>query len=95
MDIEDLTADRRLGRLTIEVYDGVVPETAANFLALCRHRDEQQLGYAGSRFFHIVPGLFCLGGDVECSVGLGGQSARGERRFDDENYALSHNATGK
>ncbi|VVC27325.1 Cyclophilin-like domain,Cyclophilin-type peptidyl-prolyl cis-trans isomerase domain [Cinara cedri] len=93
LDIDDLTADERMGRLTIEVYDDIVPKTASNFLKLCQNRDKP-LGYKGSQFFHIVPGLFCLGGDVEYSVGLGGQSALDQRYFDDENYTLSHNATG-
>jgi cyclophilin family peptidyl-prolyl cis-trans isomerase len=91
----DSTADRRLGRLTIELYDGVVPVTADNFSALCRLRGPG--GYGGTRFFHIVPGVFCLGGDVQYSVGIGGQSAAvhdGRRCFADENHLLSHNAPG-
>lgn len=94
MDIGDSTAGRPMGRLTVELYDGVVPETAENFAALCRPRDDGP-GYAGTQFFRIVPGLFCVGGDVEYSIGIGGKSAaHGRRHFDDENHALSHSAPG-
>lgn len=93
LDIEDLTADKRLGRLTIEVYDDVVPKTAAYFLRQCQQQ-KKQLSYKGSQFFRIVPGLFCLCGDVEYSVRLAAQSTYSERHLNDENYTLSHNATG-
>lgn len=94
LDVKDLTVNRRLGRLTIELYDGVVPKTTANFSTLCRRR-ENELGYKGTQIFRIVPGLFCLAGDVEFSVGIGGVPAEpGQRYFDDENYALGHNAPG-
>lgn len=95
MDVKDLTTMKEIGRLTILVYDGVVPKTAENFLTLCQQRQNNQLDYTGTQFFRIVPGLFCLGGDVEYSIGLGGVSATpGQRYFDDENYILSHNAPG-
>lgn len=95
MDIKDVTTNNCLGRLVIEVYDSIVPKTAENFLTLCqRHRENHALGYKGTEFFRIVPGLFCLGGDVEYSIGLGGVSVFNERYFDDENYVLSHNAPG-
>lgn len=95
MDIKDMTTNTHLGRLVIEVYDSIVPKTAENFLTLCqRHRENCALGYKGTKFFRIVPGLFCLGGDVEYSIGLGGVSVFDERYFDDENYLLSHNAPG-
>jgi len=83
-----------LGRMTIEVYDSVVPKTTSNFKMLCQQRSDG-LDYSGTQIFRIVPGLFCLAGDVEYSIGLGGLSAtKGERYFNDENYALSHNAPG-
>lgn len=94
MDIKDLTENRRLGRMIIEVYDSVVPKTTGNFKMLCQQRSDE-LNYSGTQIFRIVPGLFCLAGDVEYSIGLGGLSAtKGERYFNDENYALSHNAPG-
>jgi len=80
--------------MTIEVYDSIVPKTAGNFKMLCEQRPGE-LDYSGTQIFRIVPGLFCLAGDVEYSIGLGGVSAiNGEQYFDDENYALSHNAAG-
>lgn len=96
MDVKDLTTNKELGRLTIQVYNGIVPRTAENFLSLCQQRRQNnQPNYTGSQFFRIIPGLFCLGGDVEYSNGLGGVSATpGQRYFNDENYILSHNAPG-
>lgn len=96
MDVKDLTANQEMGRLTIQIYDGIVPKTAENFLSLCQQqRQDNQPHYTGSQFFRIIPGLFCLGGDVEYSIGLGGMSATpSQRYFDDENYILSHNAPG-
>jgi len=94
LDINDLTENRRLGRMIIEVYDSVVPKTTDNFKMLCQQRSDE-LNYSGTQIFRVVPGLFCLAGDVEYSIGLGGWSAtKGERYFNDENYALSHNAPG-
>lgn len=93
--MKDITANKHLGRLTIELYDAVVPKTAENFLTLCKRR-EDVLNYKGTQFFRIIPGAFCVGGDVEHSIGLGGVSAfAGERYFQDENFALSHSVPGK
>lgn len=89
-----MTENRLLGRMTIEVYDSIVPKTAGNFKMLCQQRPDG-LDYSGTQIFRIVPGLFCLAGDVEYSIGLGGISAiNGEQYFDDENYLLGHNAPG-
>jgi len=94
LDINDLTEKRWLGRMTIEVYDSIVPKTADNFKMLCQQRSDE-LNYSGTQIFRIVPGLFCLAGDVEYSIGFGGKSAtKGERYFNDENYLLSHNTPG-
>ncbi|XP_050439760.1 uncharacterized protein LOC126845202 [Adelges cooleyi] len=90
-DIKDATINKYLGRLKIEIYDSVVPKTAQNFKALCSN--ENKYSYQNTQFFRIVPGLFCLGGDVEFSIGLGGVSIYNEN-FSDENYILSHNAPG-
>lgn len=91
--MKDLTVNKKLGRLIIELYDSIVPKTAKNFLMLCQ-QEENELNYKKTHFFWIVPGLYCLGGDVEHYVGLGGVSASNERYFEDENFELSHNAPG-
>jgi len=89
-----MTENRFLGRMTIEVYDSIVPKTAGNFKMLCQQQPGG-LDYSGTQIFRIVPGLFCLAGDVEYSIGLGGISAiNDEQYFDDENYLLGHNAPG-
>lgn len=93
MDIKNLTENWQQGRLIIELYDDVVPKTAFNFMTLCQQRKDKP-SYRGTQFFCINPGLFCVGGDVEYSLGLGGVSVYDERYFNDENYVLSHNAPG-
>ncbi|CAH1731846.1 unnamed protein product [Aphis gossypii] len=94
LDVHNVTENRLLGRMMIEVYDSIVPKTAGNFKMLCQQRPDG-LDYSGTLIFRIVPGLFCLAGDVEYSIGLGGISAiNGEQYFDDENYLLGHNAPG-
>lgn len=93
--MKDVTADKHLGRLMIELYDAVVPKTAENFLTLCKRR-EDVFSYKGKQFFRIIPGAFCVCGDVEHSHGLGGVSAfAGERYLQEENFALSHSVPGK
>lgn len=95
MEIKDVSVNQHLGCLTIELYDSIVPKTAFNFQSLCNHSEINKPGYRGTTFFRIIPGLFCLSGDIEFSNGLGGMSVYDERYFDDENYILSHNAIGK
>ncbi|UJR25216.1 hypothetical protein I4U23_006568 [Adineta vaga] len=99
--IEDRETSQKteIGRLVFELFDEQVPETCANFRALCTGDKGQSektgtiLHYKHSIMHRIVPNGWIQGGDIRGGRGNGGESIYGET-FPDEAFTIEHNQRG-
>ncbi|KAJ8725212.1 hypothetical protein PYW07_016170 [Mythimna separata] len=60
----------KIGKVIIELFNDIVPDTCHLFLSLVKGVPSGH-AYSGTRFFRIVPDLFCCGGDVVKDNGFG------------------------
>lgn len=76
------------GRITMELFHDVVPQTAENFRSLCtseRGFGRAPLTYKGVPFHRVIPGFVLQGGDILSKDGRGNESIFGYR-FPDESF---------
>jgi len=98
----DIQADGQpLGRIEFELFATLVPKTVENFRSLTTGEQGDstksglRLHYKGSKFFRIVPGFMCQGGDFEKGTGAGGESIYGGKFKDEwEHGVIQHTVPG-
>ncbi|CAB3228749.1 unnamed protein product [Arctia plantaginis] len=84
----------KIGKVTVELFNDIVPLTCQLFLSLIKG-DATGHGYMGTRFFRVVPNLYCCGGDVTKDNGYG-TYVPGDREdpMGPENFILKHTVPG-
>jgi len=91
--------DSMAGRIMVQLFDQIVPQTCANFKQLCTgeaNNNSMQrftLSYKGVPFHRVIKGFMIQGGDLTNGNGTGGYSIYGPN-FSDENLQLKHDRPG-
>lgn len=91
----NMTLDTTNVQMEIELFGDVVPNTVANFKALCLndntqmtyHDNTKPRNYNDAEFYKIVAGFFAVGGDIVKNDGTGGEADAG-MLLKDENFIL-------
>jgi len=86
-------ADKKLGRIVMQLYMDVTPKTAGNFKAICTGDNDDKLTYKNSIFHRVIKDFMIQGGDITNADGTGGKSIYGEK-FADENFYIKHTKGG-
>lgn len=81
-----------LGRIVIELYYDHVPVTVQNFLTICCQKNDN-ITYKNCAIHRIIPGQYCVTGDITKGNGKGGNSIYG-KYFAEENHVLRHTKAG-
>jgi len=86
-----------MGRFTVALFGETAPMTVLNFVKLVRGfkkgAGKSELTYKKSYIHRIVQDFVIQLGDITVGDGTGGESIYGTR-FNDENFALSHQGPG-
>ncbi|KAL4227797.1 hypothetical protein ACF0H5_013233 [Mactra antiquata] len=83
------------GRFVIALFGDTCPMTSMNFAAIAKgfKRGRSSLWFKNTKIHRVVPDFLIQMGDVTVGDGTGGKSIYGDK-FVDENFILSHRATG-
>lgn len=85
-----------VGRLRLELFNGIAPKTCENFRQLCTGEslvNSRPVGYKNCTFHRVIRDFMVQGGDFVNGDGSGSWSIYGTT-FADESFALKHDEAG-